>query len=363
IPTWSNLSGKFTLDDFSPTCIAMNITTEEYSIPEPYYTSLILFFASLSAFTILGNTLVLAAVIHSHHLMHGVTHVYICSLSVADILIGILVMPSTTMKVLHGPSIYGRDVCNFLNAVDIACVTVSITTLCAIAIDRYIAVTRPLQYRTVVTWTRACGVVVLLWSLSISISFLPIFLGWNQSTFPEHQLCYDDPECCNSFFSKEYLLTITIIPFYTPSIIMILGVLNMQSNGRSKYCKENQNKGMNTSEHQALKTLSVVMGIFLFCWFPFHIISSLQIFCPTCTRYILFDIFLLLGYLNSACNPVLYSRSPELMAAYKRLLRLDGRNERVGNRNMMTRIKRTLLCKNIHSEKECRVTVINKEGN
>ena len=201
----------------------MNITTtDEYSIPEPYYTSLILFFASLSAFTILGNSLVLTAVIHSHHLMHGVTHFYICSLSVADLLIGIVVIPLTTMQVLHVPSIFGRDVCNFLSAVDIACVTVSITTLCAIAIDRYIAVTRPLRYRTVVTRTRACGVVVLLWSLSISISFLPIFLGWNRSNEPEYQLCYEDPECCSSFFSKEYTLAATIIPFYIPSSIMIL---------------------------------------------------------------------------------------------------------------------------------------------
>ena len=123
---------------------------------------------------------------------------------------------------LHGSSIFGRDVCNFLSAVDVACVTVSITTLCTIAIDRYIAVTRPRRYRTVVTRTRACGVVFLLWSLSISISFLPIFLGWNRSNEPEYQLCYEDPECCSSFFSKEYTLAATIIPFYIPSSIMIL---------------------------------------------------------------------------------------------------------------------------------------------
>ena len=200
----------------------MNETVEDVSLPKPYYISLIIMFALFGTFTVLGNILVLAAVIHSRHLMHGVTYFYICSLSVVDLLIGIVVMPLTAMRILHGLSIFGRDVCNFIYAVDVACVTMSITTLCAIAIDRYIAVTRPLRYQTVVTPTRACGVVILLWSLSISISFFPIFLGWNRANDVESQLCYEDPKCCTLFSSKEYMFITMIIPFYVPTTIMIV---------------------------------------------------------------------------------------------------------------------------------------------
>ncbi len=60
------------------------------------------------------------------------------------------------------------------------CSTASIINLCAISLDRYIHIRNPFQYGTWVTPLRTCIAIGFVWLLSISISFLPIQLGWHQ---------------------------------------------------------------------------------------------------------------------------------------------------------------------------------------
>jgi len=56
--------------------------------------------------------------------------------------------------------------------------TASIYNLVAISVDRYIAVSRPIRYASLMSPTRAKWLIVVVWILSFVICFPPL-IGWN----------------------------------------------------------------------------------------------------------------------------------------------------------------------------------------
>ena len=63
----------------------------------------------------------------------------------------------------------------------VSCVAI-IMTLCCISLDRYIAVTRPTRYKTIVTVKRACFTLLVVWGQGILYASFPLF-GWSKYTY------------------------------------------------------------------------------------------------------------------------------------------------------------------------------------
>ena len=74
-------------------------------------------------------------------------------------------------------------------------------------------------------------------------------------------------------------------------------------------------------ETKAAKTLGIIVGCFICCWFPFFTMYLVEAFCQDCIPQLAFSISFWLGYCNSAINPFIYAAfSRDFRGAFKKII-------------------------------------------
>ncbi|XP_055087919.1 alpha-2B adrenergic receptor [Periophthalmus magnuspinnatus] len=162
--------------------------------------------------TIVGNILVIIAVLTSRSLK-GAQNLFLVSLAAADILVATLIIPFSLANELQGHWVFSSLWCEIYLALDVLFCTSSIVHLCAIALDRYLSISRPVSYGTKRTPKRIKAAIVIVWLISAVISFPPL-LTLDKSEGGE--------ETCELNDERWYILYSTIGSFFAPCVIMIL---------------------------------------------------------------------------------------------------------------------------------------------
>ncbi|CAF0929559.1 unnamed protein product [Adineta steineri] len=165
-------------------------------------------------FTIFGNVLVVVSVYREKSL-HTVTNYFVVSLAISDITVAAVVMPFAIYLEYNGVWKLSERLCDFWVASDCMACTASILNLVAIAVDRYIAVTKPLKYARHKNPKRVAIMIVIVWLVSFFIA-LPIVSGINKSDIAAYPRSAD--EC--AFFNNKFLIFSSLGSFFIPCIII-----------------------------------------------------------------------------------------------------------------------------------------------
>ena len=164
------------------------------STPIVYY-SVLTILLLIEVLILFGNSLVVLAVLTSKSL-RTVTNYFIVSLAIADLLVAIFVLPlSIYLVATRHIWRFGVLICELWVSFDVMLCTASILNLCCISLDRYLAITRPLQYSHKRSPKLAFNMIAVVWIASILVC-LPPLLGWKD---PNRYL-YTDTCYYNNFW-------------------------------------------------------------------------------------------------------------------------------------------------------------------
>lgn len=306
-----------------------------------------------------GNALVVVAV-YKTRVLHTVTNHFIVSLACADLFVSICIMPfAVVTQSLNGRWLFGQIFCSIWSSLDILCCTASTLNLCAVSVDRYIAITSPLKYHVAMTRAKALGIICVVWLFSMFLATTQLiwkhFIGQTAELMPGFEIC---PYALDRTFrmyaaSSSFFIPLTVVIILYARIFRVAYKQARQINAthdqlqtshpsraqmRRNDSVENGNNNAppnapsnqlrkasrmsiefgiasrevyphrQSREVKAFKTVAVVLGAFIICWIPFSVTFVVEAYCRKCHLPVsMMDTFLWLGYVNSVVNPFIYA--------------------------------------------------------
>ncbi|KAF4025589.1 hypothetical protein G4228_017600 [Cervus hanglu yarkandensis] len=276
--------------------------------------------------------------------LQNATNYFLMSLAIADMLLGFLVMPVSMLTILYGyrwplPS----KLCAVWIYLDVLFSTASIMHLCAISLDRYVAIQNPIHHSRFNSRTKAFLKIIAVWTISVGISMpIPVFgLQDDSKVFKEGSCLLADENfvLIGSFVAFFIPLTIMVITYFltikslqkeatlcvsdpgTRTKLASFSFLPQSSLSSEKLFQRSIHRepgsyGRRTmqsisNEQKACKVLGIVFFLFVVMWCPFFITNIMAVICKeSCNRDVieaLLNVFVWIGYLSSAVNPLVYT--------------------------------------------------------
>lgn len=258
--------------------------------------------APLIIVAIIGNLLVLVSILRAYSLFSP-SITLLCSLSMSDLLVGLVLQPLYIANALTGNSPLKQA----LNTTVFAVCGVSLLTMAVISVDRFLALHYHMRYPNLMTRHRAIYTTVTLWIFVFMLSFL---------NFWTINACY-----LTSAASILICLLVSTVCYI--KIYCIVKQHQLQIHTRQKAVETNTtdiNQTMLRSTKNAKNTF-IYYIVMILCYTPVFVAMAILFISPSHWNkgWILADTVV---FMNSSINPFLYCwRLRELRTAVVKTVR------------------------------------------
>nr|pir hypothetical protein F15A8.5 - Caenorhabditis elegans [Caenorhabditis elegans] len=333
-------------------------------------------FSVLIILALFGNLLVCAAILWDRSLRKQPENLFLVSLAVSDLLVSVLVMLFAAVNDILGYWPFGQFYCQFWISFDITTCTASILNLCAISLDRYWHISRPMVYIRYCNRRRINYVIVLVWLISAGIGAAPLGFGFGSKVTINN---LTGLPVCEMRLPLPYAIGSSMVSFFLPAMVMVILYTKLYLYARkhvrsiktqlqqatsflimqlaSEKIREviiyfhfldapsrivfqqfsmfafyiflprsestvRQTRIVSKSKASFFSlTLGVIMGTFLVCWLPFFTVNILRAWLPEIFSSKTIMAVTWLGYANSSANPLIYSIfNRDFRRAFKKII-------------------------------------------
>ena len=248
-----------------------------------------------------GNLMIVIAVVKDPLKKLGSPFNYfVVNLAVADLIVGIVSMPigiynHTLEHLKTKPDVLKRvfTVTLFIS------LTASLLCLITLSVDRYIAITFPIKYRSNLTWRKCWIGSFIIWILSLSLPLVYLKVG-----YINYLMIYIN--------TAVVIATITLVMTY----IRIYKFLRGQIERMKEISRTTSNETKMLESKRTLQQKKVtrvflwILVLFLACYIPATIIVYILQFCMICnceSIHVMRDTTFYLLTVNSCMNPFVYA--------------------------------------------------------
>ena len=260
--------------------------------------------APLMLLSILGNALVLVAILRTPSI-HSPSVIFLCNLAVTDLLVGLVVQPAYIAEQIVGTVSALQEA---VTAMGFAGCGVSLWTMTAITVDRFLALHYHLQYPNLMTTSRAIYTIITIWCIITLFSFSIL---WSLSIY---------------YFFATFCITICLLV----CLVCFIKIYRIVRRHQLQIQVQQQavENSIDTHEQQIRQSTRSAKNIFIYflamilCYSPFSIAVFISGFTSIDLKVVAtFSLTVVL--MNSSINPFLFCwRMTELRAAVFKTVKL-----------------------------------------
>lgn len=251
-----------------------------------------------SFFSISGNLLVLTAIYNTASL-RTVTNFFVASLAFADLMVGVFVGPLYTARAVLRAWDSTLPICVATEIMSTVPLEATLLNLCAVSIDRFLAITDALHYPEIMTRKRCLFLIAFCWASGAALALVRLIIT-DTTQLP--------------LFYGIVVGACVVFPFgiITYCYIRIFKVARMQSKRIESITVATVEQRLTTKRNnKAAWTIAIIIGLFVVFWTPVTGIALFQMMvtdpCLASIIYIQWFWGVAFACYNSVCNPWVFA--------------------------------------------------------